>query len=40
VLSLADRIVCLREGEITGDLDAADAGEEAVMARLVAEQVA
>ncbi|MHC4832428.1 MAG: sugar ABC transporter ATP-binding protein [Planctomycetota bacterium] len=40
VLSLADRIVCLREGEVTGELAAAEASEEAVMSRLVAERAA
>jgi len=40
VRSLADRIACLREGEVTGILDASDAGEEALMRLMTAERAA
>ncbi|MGA1391964.1 MAG: sugar ABC transporter ATP-binding protein [Phycisphaerales bacterium] len=40
VLALSDRIVCLREGEITGVIDAGDATEESVMRLMTAERAA
>ena len=40
VLSLADRIVCLREGEVTGELVATEASEESLMRLMTAERAA
>jgi ABC-type sugar transport system ATPase subunit len=40
VLALSDRIVCLREGEITGVIDAGDATEESLMRLMTAERAA
>ena len=40
VLALSDRIVCLREGEVTGELVATQASEESLMRLMTAERAA
>ena len=40
VIALSDRIVCLREGEVTGELVAAEASEESLMRLMTAERAA
>ncbi len=40
VLALADRIVCLREGEVTGEVAATEASEASLMRLMTAERAA